>query len=132
MSQPTHDEIAVRAHQIWELRGSIHGIDTQTWLEAERELHAQAQAAAPKAAAAEHHNQHNHKEKAAAAEQPKAEASTPTTIKAPATPTIPTKELAVAEVQKAEARAPQVPHHTGPTAKPAPPGKPIWDRPHGA
>lgn len=126
MSQPTHDEIAVRAYQIWELRGSIHGIDTQTWLEAERELHARAQAADPKAAAAEHHH------KAAATEEPKAEASTPTTIKAPATPTIPTKELATAEVQKAEARAPQVPHHTGPTAKPAPPGKPIWNKPHGA
>lgn len=128
MNQPTHDEIAVRAHQIWELRGSIHGIDTQTWLEAERELHARAQEAAPKAAAEHHHP----KQKAADTQEPKAGASTPTTIKAPATPTIPTKELAVAEVQKAEARAPQVPHHTAPTAKPAPPGKPIWDRPHSA
>ena len=138
MSHPTHDEIAIRAYQIWEVRGGIHGIDQQTWLEAERELQARAQAAAPKQVAIEHHRSEHHKDKDKAehqaepqkTESPKAEASTPTTIKAPAAATVPTRELATAAVQKAEARAPQVPHHTGPTAKPAPPGKPVWDRPH--
>jgi hypothetical protein len=131
MSHPAHDEIALRAHQIWESRGGIHGIDTQTWLEAERELTAHAQALAPKQTATEHHH-HKDKAEPQKTESPKAEASTPTTIKAPAAATVPTRELATAEVQKAEARAPQVPHHTGPTSKPAPPGKPIWDKPHGA
>lgn len=118
MKKPTHDDIAVRAHQIWEARGGIHGIDTETWLEAERELNARSQSAAPWAEAK--------------GGQHRAEASTSTTIKAPATATVPSKELATAAVQKAEARAPQVPHHTAPTAKPAPPGKPIWDKPHSA
>ena len=117
MNNPTHEEISQKAYALWQERGSLHGSDTEIWLEAERALREQqTQEATPKAQEV--------------TERVKAEASTPTTIKAPATPTIPTKEVAVAEVQKAEARAPQVPHHTGPTAKPAPPGKPIWDKPH--
>jgi hypothetical protein len=35
-----------------------------------------------------------------------------------------------AATQKDDARAPQVPHHTGPKAKPAETGKPLWTRPH--
>ena len=118
MNKPSHDEIAVRAYQLWESRGGIHGIDTDTWLEAELELTARAQAATPEAARL--------------TESVKAQASTPTTIKAPLSPAIPDREHALAEAQKAEARAPQIPNHAGPKAKPAPPGKPIWDKPHGA
>jgi hypothetical protein len=36
--QPTHDEIATRAREIWEKRGRPHGQDTSIWLEAERKL----------------------------------------------------------------------------------------------
>jgi DUF2934 family protein len=118
MSHPTHDDIAVRAYQLWQARGGIHGIDQETWLDAERELTARSQSSAPKSVDA--------------TERIKAEASTPTTMKAPATATIPDPETATAELQKADARAPQVPHHTGPAAKPAPPGKPIWSKPHGS
>src|SRR5688572_2879813 len=121
MNKPTHEDIALKAYSIWQERGSVHGNDTEIWLEAERALTEQTEEASEPTTKAQ-----------AVTERVKAEASTPTTIKAPATRTIPSKELATAEVQKAEARAPQVPHHTGPAAKPAPPGKPIWDKPHGA
>jgi hypothetical protein len=118
MNKPSHDEIAVRAYQLWESRGGIPGIETETWLEAEIELTARAEPPTRKAPSL--------------SEDVKAEASTPTTIKVPLSPAIPDRELALAEAQKAEARAPQVPNHTVPKAKPAPPGKPIWDKPHSA
>ncbi len=35
---PTAEEIAVRAHQIFEERGGIPGFDFDDWLQAEREL----------------------------------------------------------------------------------------------
>jgi hypothetical protein len=118
MNKPTHEDIAQKAYSLWQERGSLHGSDQEIWLEAERALNEQASASDTDAQPET---------------QPiKAEASTPTTLKAPATPTIPSKELATAEVQKTEARAAQVPHHTAPTAKPPPPSKPLWDRPHSA
>ena len=35
---PTHEQIAVRAYEIFEERGSIAGDDVSHWLEAEQEL----------------------------------------------------------------------------------------------
>ena len=35
---PTHEEISVRAYEIFEERGSIPGDDVSNWLEAEAEL----------------------------------------------------------------------------------------------
>ena len=35
---PSHDEIAIRAYEIFEERGSIPGDDVSNWLEAEAEL----------------------------------------------------------------------------------------------
>ncbi len=35
---PTHDEIARRAHQLYEARGGAHGRDVEDWRQAEREL----------------------------------------------------------------------------------------------
>jgi hypothetical protein len=37
-STPTHDEIAERAREIWILRGSPVGQDSEIWYEAERQL----------------------------------------------------------------------------------------------
>jgi DUF2934 family protein len=37
-SLPTHDEIAVRAREIWERRGCPEGRDLDNWLTAETEL----------------------------------------------------------------------------------------------
>jgi hypothetical protein len=36
--EPTHDEIARRAYQLFEKRGAAHGQDRDDWLQAEREL----------------------------------------------------------------------------------------------
>ncbi len=35
---PTHEEIELRAHQIYVERGGAHGQDVNDWLQAEREL----------------------------------------------------------------------------------------------
>src|SRR5215469_11898689 len=37
-NHPTHEEIAVRAYQIYVVRGEAHGQDVDDWLQAEREL----------------------------------------------------------------------------------------------
>jgi hypothetical protein len=38
MNQPTHDEIALKAHSLWKDRGCPEGIDNEIWFEAERQL----------------------------------------------------------------------------------------------
>jgi hypothetical protein len=38
MTKPTHDEVARRAHELYEARGGEHGADVDDWLRAEREL----------------------------------------------------------------------------------------------
>lgn len=43
---PTHEEIAVRAYEIFEERGAIPGDDVSHWLEAEAELKHAAEAQA--------------------------------------------------------------------------------------
>jgi hypothetical protein len=37
-SEPTHDDIARRAYQLYETRGGEHGRDLEDWFQAEREL----------------------------------------------------------------------------------------------
>lgn len=39
---PTHEHIAVRAYEIYMLRGAAHGRDLDDWLQAERELAAKS------------------------------------------------------------------------------------------
>ena len=36
---PTHDDIAMRAYELFLQRGAQHGQDFEDWLAAERELH---------------------------------------------------------------------------------------------
>lgn len=36
--RPGHDQIAVRAYELWQADGSPNGRDEQHWLDAEREL----------------------------------------------------------------------------------------------
>jgi len=35
---PSHEQIAVRAYELWEHQGRPHGVDLEHWLEAERQL----------------------------------------------------------------------------------------------
>lgn len=37
-SEPTPEEIALRAYEIFQSRGEAHGADVDDWLEAERDL----------------------------------------------------------------------------------------------
>lgn len=39
---PTHEQIAVRAYQVWEAHGRPVGTDREDWMEAEQILHADA------------------------------------------------------------------------------------------
>lgn len=36
--EPTHEEIAIRAEQLWRERGGHHGSHGQDWMQAEQEL----------------------------------------------------------------------------------------------
>ena len=38
MPMPTHDQIAIRAYQLFEMRGCVHGFHMEDWLAAEAEL----------------------------------------------------------------------------------------------
>ena len=51
-NQPTHDEIRIRAYEIYLARGGDHGLDEQDWLQAERELSAELNPTAASATAA--------------------------------------------------------------------------------
>lgn len=51
-NQPTHDEIRIRAYEIYLARGGDHGLDGQDWLQAERELLAELNPRAASATAA--------------------------------------------------------------------------------
>ena len=38
MTEPSHEDISIAAHSLWKDRGCPAGIDTDIWLEAERQL----------------------------------------------------------------------------------------------
>jgi hypothetical protein len=111
MPTPTHDEIARQARQIWQNRGCPSGNDTEIWLEAERTLN-EDPAADTFAARA------------------RSETAAESEVEFHLSPA-PTEQKSIqAAMQKENARAPQVPHHTGPKVTPATTGKPLWSRPH--
>lgn len=111
MTTPTHDEISLQARQLWRNRGCPAGSDTEIWLEAERELNGDlaadtftARAGAGTAAESE--------------------------VEYHLSPAQTEQKSIQAALQKEDARAPQVSHHTGPKTKPTESGKPLWPRPH--
>jgi len=117
MTTATHEEIALRASQLWQKRGCPAGADTEIWLEAERQLtDTRPSADGPKATPA--------------AARAAAETAAESVVEYHISPAVSEQEAIKAALQKQEARAPQVPHHTGPKGKPAETGKPLWDRPH--
>lgn len=136
MKTLSHDEVAQCAHQIWQEYGQPSGRDEEIWYEAERRLQA------------------GRKDSDDDADVSRREADTTTTEskgaggladrlshadtsgnggagKATAVPKMPAQEAMKAEVQKKEARAPKVvAKNSPPKPTPAPPGKPLYDRPH--
>lgn len=118
MKTPTHDEIAVKAHSLWKDRGCPEGIDNEIWLEAENQLRGDQ----PPGPESRGSFSRRVQTEAAAESRDEFHLSSATTE----------QEAIQAALQKKDARTPQVPHHTGPKGKPAPPGKPLYDKPHSA
>jgi len=111
MSTPTHDKISSEAQKLWQNRGCPADCDTEIWLEAERKL-TEDPAANTFAA------------------RTSAEAASESEVENLLSPAESEQMSIQAAVQKENARAPQVPRHTGPKTKPAETGKPLWNRPH--
>ena len=111
MRTPTHDEISLEAQKLWQNRGCPAGCDNEFWLEAERKL-MEAPAANTFVA------------------RTSAEAASESEVENLLSPAESEQMSIQAAVQKENARAPQVPRHTGPKTKPAETGKPLWNRPH--
>jgi hypothetical protein len=111
MSTPTHEEISLEAQKIWQNRGCPADCDTEIWLEAERKLMENPAA-----------NTFTARTSAEAASESEVE-----NLLSPAE----SEQMSIkAAMQKENARAPQVARHTGPKAKVAETGKPLWNRPH--
>ncbi len=111
MNKPTHEEIARQAQEFWQDRGCPTGCDTQIWLEAEQALT-------------------NGLPATVFSERAVAETAAESLVEFHVSPALPEQEAIQIALQKQTARAPQVPHHTGPKAKPAETGKPLWSKPH--
>jgi hypothetical protein len=111
MTTPTHDEITQEAQQLWQNYGCPAGRDTEIWLNAERKLNGDPAADTFVARAS-------------------AEAASESEVENLLSPAQSEQMSIQAAMQKEDARAPQVPHHTGPKTKPAATGKPLWTRPH--
>jgi hypothetical protein len=106
---PTHEEIAQHAQHLWRDRGCPPGMDTEIWLEAERQLSSK-KTTSPFGARAS------------------AETAAESEIEYHISPAVPQQEAIQAALQKQAARAPQVPSHTGRKAKPPESGKPVWSK----
>jgi len=111
MTTPTHDKVSHEAQRLWQNSGCPTGRDTEIWLEAERKL---SDGSAPNTFTA----------------RTSAEAASESEVENLLSPAQSEQMSIQAAVQKEDARAPQVPHHTGPKAKTPETGKPLWTRPH--
>lgn len=117
MRKPTHDEICLQARWIWRDRGCPEGNDDEIWLEAERQLSVGAKPSTGQKAES-------------FTERAKAETAAESMVEYHISPAVSEQEAINATLMKQEARAPQAPVQNTTRAKPAEPGKPLWDRPH--
>lgn len=108
---PTHEAISRQAYGSWQDLGCPEGSDLEIWLEAERMLGT----AEPEETFAVN---------------VRAETAAESKVEHHLDSAMPEQEAIKVALMKAEARAPQAPHHTGPKAKPAESGKPLWNQPH--
>jgi len=100
---PPHEKVAHEAYKLWERHGRPDGRDAEFWFEAERRLH--------------YSGRDEHEPGPPAA---------PARLASP-------DDLAARDLQqKNEARASHLSggHESPMSARPAPPGKPLWDKPH--
>lgn len=126
---PTHEEIAARAHRIWQEQGEPSGYDVANWIEAEQQL--AAAASGPSAEEVKSQAPRTTTEsKTEFANRAKVETAAESVVEYNISPAIADEEALKAALQKKEARAPMFPTHVGPKAKPPESGKPIWSHPH--
>ena len=136
MTTPTHEEISHHAHQLWQEYGRPADRDTEIWHTAERQLtakaaNAHADHATPDSAPRKNlHPVPASRSTAVFAERTESETEAGSAVDHPNPSPIPDEEAGKVARQKHDARAPQIPHHTGPTAKPPESGKPLWNKPH--
>jgi hypothetical protein len=136
MKTLSHEEVAQCAHQIWQEYGQPTGRDEEIWFEAERRLQAGRKDRDENANMSKRENDTTVTESRGASALADRLKSPDTDSnggagKATAVPKMPAQEAVKAEVQKKEARAPKVVAKNQPAKPtPAPPGKPLYDRPH--
>ena len=131
MTTPAHEAVAQRAYQNWLTYGSPTERHTQIWLEAERQLAADSLKTDSDSWARESSRTLSEPQgNAALSERIKSETAAESVVEFHITPAIAEEGAIKAALQKQEARAPVLPHHTGPKAKPVESGKPLWNQPH--
>ena len=142
--KPIEEQIAERARQIWSHRGQPAGQDTPIWLEAERQLsEPPAVKNTPTATEARGNSQTQEGQSSAdpkaadlkpsapaQTERLRGEMASESEVEFQITPAPTDDEAIKAALQKSDARAPIVPHHNAPQAKPPETGKPLWPKPH--
>ena len=126
MPSPTHQTIAHRAHQLWQDYGQPSGRDTAIWLEAEQQTALGASGTQSSSMVSTAPVAHV----ATFGERTRSEAAAESVVEYHRSPAIPDEAAIQAALMKQTARAPQVPRHTGPKAKPTESGKPLWNTPH--
>jgi hypothetical protein len=129
MTPPTRTEVAQRAHEIWASRGSPLGLDSEIWLDAERQLSA-GPGREDSGVPAHRQPLSEPKTAAATAERLKGEMASESAVEFHISPPISDQAAIKAALQKREARAPQLPTHIGPKGTPPESGKPLWNQPH--
>lgn len=128
-----HEEVAKRAQQIWQEYGRPSGRDEEIWFEAERRLSAGTPDATSASGEADSENSRTVTESKGAAAMAHRELSaggSEAPNETAAAPAMPAKEAVEAAQQKKTARSPKVAVKSAPKVSPAPPGKPLWNRPH--
>lgn len=108
MKTPTHEAVALGAHQLWQDSGCADGRDIDNWLQAEHHLSTQINAAVV---------------------DPRPAAPDPLSVLASESPAAQTQVEVTAE-QRQAARLPVTAHKAAPKAAPAETGKPLWRQPH--
>jgi hypothetical protein len=133
MKTLTHEEVARCARQIWHEYGQPSGRDEEIWFEAERRLNAGTADSGATSAESDQENSRTVTESKGAvgmAHREQTDKESPASTENVAPPPMPAKEAVQATQQKKSARAPKVAVKSAPKVSPAPPGKPLWNRPH--
>lgn len=130
MKTHSHQDISDRAYHLWLERGRPHGRDVEFWHEAEQRLREETAGESSNGSSEKGHSTSESKGASALADRLKSETAAESAVEFHISPPVSDDEAVKAALQKKEARAPQMPTHTGPKQKPPETGKPLWNQPH--